>query len=152
MNALGTLGGNVFYLGGHNYSTAGDTIEYVNGQRMVLNSIFVPVSRPPVCSVTFAAITGFVFYDNNKNGVYDAGDTERVPEMKDIACDVAFLPLGQTYTMGSPAEAAQAALDVKARIAVPFHFGLYEGSEADAAEFARLLKGKVEVVRLERRK
>jgi L-ascorbate metabolism protein UlaG (beta-lactamase superfamily) len=84
--------------------------------------------------------------------VYDAGDTERIPEMGGIACDVAFLPLGQTYTMGSPAEAAQAALDVKARIAVPFHFGLYEGSEADAAEFSRLLKGKVEVVRLERRK
>ena len=84
--------------------------------------------------------------------LYDAGDTERIPEMKDIACDVAFLPLGQTYTMGSPAEAAQAALDVKAFIAVPIHFGLYEGSEADAKEFARLLKGKVEVVRLERRK
>jgi L-ascorbate metabolism protein UlaG (beta-lactamase superfamily) len=84
--------------------------------------------------------------------LYDAGDTERIPEMKGISCDVAFLPLGQTYTMGSVAEAAQAALDVKARIAVPVHFGLYEGSEADAKEFARLLEGKVEVVRLERRK
>jgi L-ascorbate metabolism protein UlaG (beta-lactamase superfamily) len=83
---------------------------------------------------------------------YDAGDTERIPEMKGISCNVVFLPLGQTYTMGSVAEAAQAALDVKAAIAVPIHFGLYEGSEADAAEFARLLKGKVEVVRLERRK
>jgi L-ascorbate metabolism protein UlaG (beta-lactamase superfamily) len=84
--------------------------------------------------------------------IYDAGDTERIPEMKSISCDVVFLPLGQTYTMGSVAEAAQAALDVKAAIAVPFHFGLYEGSDADAGEFARLLKGKVEVVRLERRK
>jgi L-ascorbate metabolism protein UlaG (beta-lactamase superfamily) len=83
---------------------------------------------------------------------YDAGDTERIPEMKNISCNVVFLPLGQTYTMGSVAEAAQAALDVKAAIAVPIHFGLYEGSEADAAEFARLLKGKVEVARLERRK
>ena len=84
--------------------------------------------------------------------LYDAGDTERVPEMKGIVCDVAFLPLGQTYTMGSPAEAAQAALDVKASIAVPIHFGMYEGSEADAKEFACLLQGKVEVIRLERLK
>ena len=84
--------------------------------------------------------------------LYDAGDTERIPEMKAIDCDVAFLPLGQTYTMGSVAEAAQAALDVKAKIAVPIHFGLYEGSEADAKEFARLLRGKVEVVELQRRR
>jgi len=82
--------------------------------------------------------------------LYAAGDTERIPEMKSFGCDVAFLPLGQTYTMGSVAEAAQAALDVKARIAVPIHFGLYEGSDDDAAEFARLLAGKVEVLRLER--
>lgn len=84
--------------------------------------------------------------------LYDAGDTERIPEMKGIACDVAFLPLGQTYTMGSVAEAAGAALDVKAALAVPIHFGMYEGTEADAGEFARLLQGKVAVVKLERRK
>jgi L-ascorbate metabolism protein UlaG (beta-lactamase superfamily) len=80
--------------------------------------------------------------------LYDAGDTERIPEMKSFSCDVAFLPLGQTYTMGSVVEAAEAAIDVKAAIAVPIHFGMYEGSEADAQEFARILKGKVEVVRL----
>jgi L-ascorbate metabolism protein UlaG (beta-lactamase superfamily) len=84
--------------------------------------------------------------------LYDAGDTERIPEMKSISCDVVFLPLGQTYTMGSVAEAAESAFDVKAKIAVPVHFGMYEGSEADAKEFARILKGKVEVVRLERLK
>ena len=72
--------------------------------------------------------------------------------MKSISCDVAFLPLGQTYTMGSVAEAAGAALDVKATFAVPIHYGMYEGTEADAGEFARLLQGKVQVVPLERRK
>jgi L-ascorbate metabolism protein UlaG (beta-lactamase superfamily) len=84
--------------------------------------------------------------------LYDAGDTERIPEMKALRCDAVFLPLGQTYTMGSVAEAAGAALDVKARVAVPIHFGLYEGTESDAAEFARLLAGKIGVLRLERRK
>jgi L-ascorbate metabolism protein UlaG (beta-lactamase superfamily) len=83
--------------------------------------------------------------------IYDAGDTERIPEMKSIRCDLAFFPLGQTYTMGSVAEAAQAALDVGASVVVPFHFGMYEGSEADAREFATLLKGKAEVLVLERR-
>ncbi len=74
--------------------------------------------------------------------VYDAGDTERIPEMKAISCDIAFLPLGQTYTMGSVGEAVQAALDVKAKIAVPFHYGLYEGSEKDADDFVSALKAK----------
>jgi len=83
--------------------------------------------------------------------LYDAGDTERIPEMASISCDVAFLPLGQTYTMDSVSEAAQAAIDVKAKIAVPVHFGMYEGTEADVTLFARLLAGKVEVLRLPRR-
>jgi L-ascorbate metabolism protein UlaG (beta-lactamase superfamily) len=92
---------------------------------------------------------GFILSAGNLR-LYDSGDTERIPEMKSISCDVAFLPLGQTYTMDSVAEAAGAATDVKARLAVPVHFGMYEGSEADAREFARLLKGRIEVVRLER--
>jgi L-ascorbate metabolism protein UlaG (beta-lactamase superfamily) len=78
--------------------------------------------------------------------VYVAGDTERIPEMKAIDCDVAFLPLGRVYTMSGPAEAAQAAIDVKARIAIPYHFGMYEGNAADAEEFARLLEGRVTVI------
>ncbi len=96
-----------------------------------------------------AGYCGYILSDG-KTRIYDAGDTERIPEMMAISCDVAFLPLGQTYTMGSVSEAAQAALDLKARMVVPFHFGLYEGSEEDSREFARLLKGKTEVLILER--
>jgi L-ascorbate metabolism protein UlaG (beta-lactamase superfamily) len=83
--------------------------------------------------------------------VYDAGDTERIPEMKDIACDIAFLPLGQTYTMGSVDEAVQAALDVKAKIAVPFHYGMYEGTAKDADAFVAALTAKgVQALRLKK--
>lgn len=78
--------------------------------------------------------------------IYHAGDTERIPEMKDIECDIAMLPLGQTYTMNSVKEAADAAIDVKASIAIPIHYGLYEGKEDDAVEFKKLLEGKVDVV------
>lgn len=78
--------------------------------------------------------------------IYHAGDTERIPEMKDIRCDIALLPLGQTYTMSSVEEAAEAALDVKAKVAIPIHYGLYEGSQQDARHFQHLLKDKVKVV------
>jgi L-ascorbate metabolism protein UlaG (beta-lactamase superfamily) len=78
--------------------------------------------------------------------IYHAGDTERIPEMKKFQCDIACLPLGQTYTMSSVQEAADAALDVKARIAIPIHYGLYEGSNEDAVKFRELLKDKVKVL------
>lgn len=82
------------------------------------------------------------------NGVtiYHAGDTERIPEMKDITCDIAMLPLGQTYTMNSVADAAESAKDVKAKVAIPMHFDFYEGTMADAETFKNLLEGKVKVV------
>jgi L-ascorbate metabolism protein UlaG (beta-lactamase superfamily) len=85
--------------------------------------------------VTFGGVT-----------VYAAGDTERIPEMKDFSCDVAFLPLGPNFTMSGPAEAAEAALDVAATIAVPYHWGTNEGTKRDALKFQRLLEGKVKVL------
>jgi L-ascorbate metabolism protein UlaG (beta-lactamase superfamily) len=78
--------------------------------------------------------------------VYHAGDTERIPEMQDFTADIAMLPLGQTYTMNSVEEAADAARDVKAKIAIPIHYGMYEGSEADAQKFADLLQDEMTVV------
>jgi L-ascorbate metabolism protein UlaG (beta-lactamase superfamily) len=99
--------------------------------------------------------SGFCGFILSAEGVriYVAGDTERIPEMKSIACDIVFLPLGQTYTMNSVDEAVQAALDVKAAIAVPYHYGLYEGSAADADAFVAALAAKgVKARRLEKRK
>jgi len=81
--------------------------------------------------------------------LYHAGDTERIPEMQAIDCDVALMPLGQTYTMNSVADAAQSARDVKAEIAIPMHYGLAEGTRTDAETFAQLLAGQIEVRVLE---
>lgn len=78
--------------------------------------------------------------------VYQAGDTERIPEMKDIDCDIALLPLGQTYTMVSVNDAAESAKDVKAVVAIPMHFGSAEGTLNDANTFKTLLEGQVKVV------
>lgn len=77
--------------------------------------------------------------------VYHTGDTERIPEMKNLKVDIIMLPLGQTYTMNSVEEAAEAALDVNASIAIPIHYGLYEGTKADAEKFKELLNGKIKV-------
>jgi L-ascorbate metabolism protein UlaG (beta-lactamase superfamily) len=52
--------------------------------------------------------------------LYFAGDTDHIPEMADIECDVALLPIGGTYTMDVK-EAAQAAADIGPKVAVPMH-------------------------------
>lgn len=78
--------------------------------------------------------------------IYHAGDTERIPEMKNFTCDIAMLPLGQTYTMNSVEEATEAAMDVKAKIAIPIHYGMYEGTAEDAEKFKKILRDKVKVI------
>jgi L-ascorbate metabolism protein UlaG (beta-lactamase superfamily) len=82
------------------------------------------------------------------NGVtiYHAGDTERIPEMKNLTCDIALLPLGQTYTFDSVDDAVEAAKDVQAKLAIPMHFGLYEGTTEDAVTFKNKLNGIIPVI------
>lgn len=77
--------------------------------------------------------------------IYHAGDTDRIPEMKGLAPDVALLPIGGTYTMDAK-EAAQAAADLGARKVIPIHYGDIVGSAADAAELERLCRVPVEVL------
>lgn len=77
---------------------------------------------------------------------YHAGDTERIPEMKNFTCDIALMPLGQTYTMNSVDEAVEATKDVQAKIAIPMHYGLYEGKAEDATSYKAKLEGITEVI------
>jgi L-ascorbate metabolism protein UlaG (beta-lactamase superfamily) len=120
------------------------------GQSLTLDNIIV--SAVPAYNVIKTNFhpkeNKWVGYVLTINGVkiYHAGDTERIPEMKNFSCDIAMLPLGQTYTMNSVKEAADAAIDVQAKIAIPIHYGLYEGKDEDAEEFMRLLKDKVNVI------
>jgi L-ascorbate metabolism protein UlaG (beta-lactamase superfamily) len=48
--------------------------------------------------------------------------------------------------MNSVEEAAEAAKDVKAATAIPIHYGVYEGTKADAMLFRKLLEGQTLVV------
>lgn len=86
----------------------------------------------------------YVGYILTINGIriYAAGDTEKIPEMDNIKCDIVFLPLGQTYTMNSVQEAIDSAIAVKAKIAIPYHFGLAEGTLDDAKLFVSELTKK----------
>jgi L-ascorbate metabolism protein UlaG (beta-lactamase superfamily) len=53
--------------------------------------------------------------------IYHAGDTDLIPEMKDLGrVDVALLPIGGTFTMDIH-EAVEAALAIKPRVALPMH-------------------------------
>ena len=64
------------------------------------------------------------------------GDTENIPEYKDIGLDieVAFLPMNLPYTM-NPEMVADAALSIHPKILYPYHFG-----ETDPQELVILLK------------
>ena len=53
--------------------------------------------------------------------IYHAGDTDFIPEMKELGpMDVALLPIGGTYTMDI-AEAAKAAMAIKPAAVIPMH-------------------------------
>jgi L-ascorbate metabolism protein UlaG (beta-lactamase superfamily) len=76
--------------------------------------------------------------------IYHAGDTDFIPEMKDLDVDIALLPVSGTYVM-TAAEAVQAALAINPRVAVPMHYGAIVGEDSDAQAFAAALAGKVPV-------
>ena len=69
---------------------------------------------------------------------YVAGDTDAIPEIKNIKCDVAFLPIGGTYTMDAN-EAAALTLALRPRVVIPTHYGSVVGSPVDGDFFQGLL-------------
>ena len=73
---------------------------------------------------------------------YIAGDTDYIPEMKDIKADVVFLPVGGIYTMNST-EAAQAANTINPTIAVPIHYADVVGIVQDAQDFIQGLNPSI---------
>lgn len=68
--------------------------------------------------------------------IYYAGDTDLVDEMKGLGdIDLAFLPVGGTYTMNAE-EAAEAAGVINPKQALPYHWGDIVGDRDDAKRFA----------------
>ena len=69
---------------------------------------------------------------------YIAGDTDITEENRKVKCDVAFVPVGGTYTMDFK-EAAQLINEIQPKIAVPIHYGNVVGTKQDATDFIKLL-------------
>ncbi len=74
---------------------------------------------------------------------YIAGDTDITEENKRIKCDVAFVPVGGTYTMDFK-EATYLINEIKPKIAVPIHYGSIVGTNQDAINFSKLLHPEIE--------
>jgi len=72
--------------------------------------------------------------------VYVAGDTENIPEMKNLKnIDYAFLPMNLPYTM-TPEMVADAAKAFKPKVLYPYHFG-----NTDTTQLVELMKDTPEV-------
>lgn len=80
---------------------------------------------------------GYVLELNNIN-YYIAGDTDITEENRKVKCDVAFVPVGGTYTMDYK-EAAQLINEIKPKVAVPIHYGSVVGTKQDAENFIKML-------------
>ena len=87
---------------------------------------------------------GWVGYIIHLNDVsyYIAGDTDITEENKKVKCDVAFVPIGGTYTMTAK-EAAKLVNEINPKIAAPIHYGLIVGKKEDANIFKENLNSDI---------
>ena len=86
---------------------------------------------------------GYVITIDGKT-IYHSGDTDAIPEMENIKTDIAFLPVGGTYTMNAK-EAARIASKMQPELAVPIHYGSVAGSRKDGEDFKRYCSCKAEI-------
>lgn len=88
---------------------------------------------------------GFILQAEGKT-IYLAGDTSNFGDMalfgEAFSIDVAFLPIGDNFTMG-PNEAASAAKRLKAKQVVPIHYNTFPLIKQDPQAFATLLPAGV---------
>ena len=73
---------------------------------------------------------------------YVPGDTDITEENKKVKCDVAFVPVGGTYTMNSK-EAAELVNEIKPKVAIPIHYGEIVGSKQDAIDFVKRVNTEI---------
>lgn len=74
---------------------------------------------------------------------YISGDTDNTKEAQKVKCDVAFLPVGGTYTMDYK-EASELANIIMPKVAIPTHYGSVVGSRDDAKMFASNLEQEID--------
>lgn len=75
---------------------------------------------------------------------YTVGDSDVTDEVKNVKCDVIFIPVGGTYTM-TDSEAASLVNEIKPKYAIPVHYGEV-GSINNANNFVNELDSSIKGV------
>ncbi|MHA2425512.1 MAG: MBL fold metallo-hydrolase, partial [Candidatus Thorarchaeota archaeon] len=90
-----------------------------------------------------------VIVEINGVRIYDASDSDRMPEIAEIETDIALLPVSG-YAEMSAEEAAEAVEDLKIqsdlKFAIPMHWKSYTGSIIDAYDFYDLANTTVVIL------
>lgn len=87
---------------------------------------------------------GYVVTLNGKR-IYHTGDTDPIPEMKHVKCDIMLVPVSGTYVCTCD-EAVEAVDLVKPSKAIPMHWDTIVGSWEDANNFKQKAKVPVEIL------
>lgn len=126
----------------------GDVRVVKPGDRLTLDGVSIEVVSAYNTNKQFHPRTNnWVGYIVELGGsrIYHPGDTDLIPEMERVRCDIALLPVSGTYVMTAQ-EAAQAANKIKPRFAIPMHYGDIVGSRADAEKFKELAACEVRIL------
>jgi len=108
------------------------------------SSVFNPKAGPTEAERAYGGNpAGFVIMIKGGPVIYHSGDTAYFKDMETIGeqyqIDLALLNIGGHFGM-EPRMAARAAQSVRARLAVPQHYGTFPGIAENASEFAAELK------------
>ncbi|MFW9914680.1 MAG: MBL fold metallo-hydrolase [Candidatus Thorarchaeota archaeon] len=125
-----------------------DFIVMKNGDRQELEGLII--DAVPAYNLVRERSPGVKFHPKGEgNGyvitfgdtqVYIAGDTECIPEMKELKdIDIAFVPINLPYTM-TPEEAAECAKEFRPRIVYPYHQG-----KSNPQDFAKALENEKDI-------
>ncbi len=77
--------------------------------------------------------------------IYHTGDTDPIPEMKNVKCDIMLVPVSGTYVCTAD-EAVEAVAMVNPPLAIPMHWGDIVGSWEDANAFKAKVNVPVEIL------
>ena len=122
-------------------------------------TIVLPNNKYEVDGINFSTVNSYninkQFHPKENNWVgyiieldgikyYIAGDTDINEDNKKVKCDVAFVPVGGTYTTTAK-EAAELVNIIKPKVAVPIHYGTIVGSKEDAIVLRDSVDENIEV-------
>jgi L-ascorbate metabolism protein UlaG (beta-lactamase superfamily) len=99
--------------------------------------------------IIYCGMPAGILFMNEGKTIYHAGDTALFSDMKLIGerhpIDLAFLPIGDNFTMG-PEDAAYAAKLLQAKTIVPIHFNTFPPIKQDPYKFIEMLDNQNGIV------